>query len=70
VKPALKPEFALARQIPGTSQLERVRAAREILNSRLDSERNRMAAFLAIFHPEKDIERCLRVAGCADGEGE
>jgi hypothetical protein len=47
-----KPEFALAKKLPGTSQMERVRAARAILHSRAGSEALAFQGFMAIFHPE------------------
>ncbi len=47
-----KPEFTLARKLPGTSQMDRVRAARAILHSRSGSEALAFQGFMAIFHPE------------------
>jgi hypothetical protein len=47
-----KPEFELAKKIPGPSQMERVRAARAILNGRQGSEALAFQGFMAIFHPE------------------
>ena len=59
-----RPDFELAKQLPGASQLERVRAARGMLaTQRFGTERHGLAAFIAIFHPEKDIDACLRRAG-------
>lgn len=48
----MKPEFELAKKLPGRSQMERVRAARAIINGRRGSEALALEGFMAIFHPE------------------
>lgn len=53
----MKPEFELARKLKGPSQIERVRAARAILNGRRGSEALALEAFMAIFHPEFSAEK-------------
>lgn len=52
----LKPEFDLARKLKGPSQMERVRAARSILNGS-GSETTALRAFMDIFHPEVSQDR-------------
>jgi hypothetical protein len=52
-------EIKLARKLRkshGPNQMDRVRAARAIIEAR-NSERLKMAGFLAIFHPELDEVR-------------
>lgn len=48
-----KEERDLARQLPGPSQLERVRAARAIIDAHRGPAAERLAlrGFMAIFHP-------------------
>jgi hypothetical protein len=46
------PEFDLAKRLPDKSQLERVRAARAILNGTRGTERAALHAFMSIFHPD------------------
>lgn len=56
----MKPEFELAKKLPGPSQIERVRAARCILNARGPiggSEQSALRAFMDIFHPEVSQDR-------------
>lgn len=53
----MKPEFELAKKLPGTSQIERVRAARAMLHSTAGSETMALRAFMSIFHPECPQER-------------
>lgn len=48
----MKTEFELAKELPGRSQMERVKAARAILHSRQGSEALALHAFMAIFHPK------------------
>lgn len=53
----LKPEFELAKKLPGYSQMDRVRAARAYLNQAGSRDPGRQAdmelhAFMALFHPE------------------
>ncbi len=48
----MKPEFKLARKLPGYSQMERVRAARAMLHSHAGGEAMALHAFMAIFHPD------------------
>lgn len=61
-----KPEFELAKRLPGASQIERVRAARAMIHSRRGSESMALFAFMDIFHsgydPDKvrDMARDLR----------
>lgn len=51
-------DFDLAKRLPGTSQMERVKAARAMLDgTRQFSRRTEVAAFLAIFHPELSEKR-------------
>lgn len=57
-----KKEVALARGIKGPSQIERVRAARAIINSRSGSEAMALHAFMTIFHPEVPIEKVKDMA--------
>lgn len=58
-----RPEFALARKLAGPSQLERVRAARAILDGQRSSEALALEAFLAIFHPEMKNARRRELVG-------
>lgn len=54
----LKPEFELAKRLKGPSQMERVRAARAIINGRGgNSEAFALQGFMAIFHPDFDADR-------------
>lgn len=54
------PEHLLAKKLKGPSQLERVRAARAMLDTkRGGSESMKMAAFLDIFHPDISDEQRL-----------
>lgn len=48
----MKPEYELAKRLPGYSQLDRVRAARSILHSTRGSETMALRAFMDIFHPD------------------
>jgi hypothetical protein len=57
----MKPEFKLARSLPGHSQIERVRAARAILNGRSGSEAMALYAFMAIFHPDYPPQKVTRM---------
>lgn len=52
-----KPEFELAKRLPGHSQLERVRAARAFLHSTMGTETRALRAFMDIFHPEVSQDR-------------
>lgn len=52
-----KPEFELAKRLPGRSQLERVRAARSFLHSTMGTETRALRAFMDIFHPEVSQDR-------------
>lgn len=53
----MPPEFKLAKTLPGASQMERVVAARAILNgTRQMGRRAEVRAFLSIFHPEMTEE--------------
>lgn len=53
-----KPEFELAKRFKGPSQMERVRAARALINGRhSDSEALALRGFLAIFHPEMSDDK-------------
>ena len=47
-----KLEFEIAKQLPGKSQLDRVRAARAMIHSNRGSETMALHAFMAIFHPK------------------
>lgn len=49
-------ETKLARRIKGPSQMERVRAARAIIQAR-NSETLALEGFMAIFHPEVPITK-------------
>lgn len=53
----MKPEFKLAKRMKGPSQIERVRAARAILNGTHTSEKLVLSAFIDILHPEISDER-------------
>lgn len=54
----MKPEFELAKKLKGPSQMERVRAARALINGRHgDSEALALEGFLAIFHPEMKADK-------------
>ena len=48
----MKPEFELAKKLPGESQLERVRAARAMIHSSAGNEAMAFRGFMDIFHPE------------------
>lgn len=51
-------EKNLARKLPGPSQMQRVRAARAILQSNRNfSQATEVRAFMAIFHPEYPEEK-------------
>lgn len=67
----LKPEFELAKHLPGRSQMERVIAARAYINQAGPRDGDKQAemelhAFMAIFHPEysdaqvKEMSRDMR----------
>ena len=65
----MKPEFELAKKLKGPSQLDRVRAARAIIDAQQNgrqSESLALAGFMAIFHPDfpedkvRDMCRDLR----------
>lgn len=62
----MKPEFELAKKLKGPSQLERVKAARCIINgSRASQERiedMELWAFMSIFHPEYPPEKVRELA--------
>lgn len=54
----MKPEYTLAKKLPGASQMERVRAARSILqDGTRQSETMALRAFMDIFHPETSQDR-------------
>lgn len=55
----IKPEYRLAKKLPGRSQLARVRAARAMIDGVTPRQRRRMElhAFMAIFHPEVTTDR-------------
>lgn len=53
-------EVALARKLPGPSQMERVRAARDLINGR-GSEVLALQGFMAIFHPEVPRQRVMEM---------
>lgn len=57
----MKPEFKLAKKLPGVSQLERVRAARAILHSRAGTEALALQGFMAIFHPDYPEEKVREI---------
>lgn len=52
----MKPEFELAKKLKGPSQMERVIAARAIINGSRSSQEHieemEFLAFMSIFHPE------------------
>lgn len=52
-----KPEFELAKRLPGHSQLERVRTARAFLHSTMGTETRALRAFMDIFHSEVSQDR-------------
>lgn len=59
----MRPEFELAKKLPGTSQIERVRAARAMLQSNAGTETMALRAFMDIFHPgcpEKRVDEMVR----------
>lgn len=58
----MKPEFKLAKSLPGHSQMERVRAARAMLETRLGTRENVLGGFLSIFHPEIPRDKAIRMA--------
>jgi hypothetical protein len=53
----MKPEYKLAKRLPGVSQMERVRAARAMLDTRAGTEATKLHAFMAIFHPTYPEEK-------------
>lgn len=53
----MKPEFKLAKKIKGPSQLERVRAARAMLDGTRGSDGLALEAFMAIFHPDYPADK-------------
>lgn len=57
----LKPEFELAKRLPGRSQMERVIAARAYINQAGPRDGDQQAdlelhAFMSIFHPEVPVQ--------------
>jgi hypothetical protein len=57
----MKPEYELAKTLRGPSQLERVRAARALLNGS-GKEDVALHGFMAIFHPDYDPEKVRSMA--------
>lgn len=51
-----KEERDLARRLPGVSQMDRVRAARAMIEA-TGSEQQMLSAFLSIFHPRMSENR-------------
>lgn len=56
----LKPEFELAKKLPGHSQMERVMAARCFINQASRAPQDKIEdlelhAFMSIFHPEVPV---------------
>lgn len=67
-----KPEFELAKRLPGPSQMERVRAARAILNASGPiggSECSALRAFMDIFHPEVSQDRVRNIVADLRSQG-
>jgi len=58
----LRADFELAKRLPGHSQVERVRAARALLDgSRRFSKATEVRAFMSIFHPDYPEEKLMRL---------
>lgn len=57
----MKPEFELAKTLKGPSQIERVKAARCIINATRASQERiedlELHAFMSIFHPEISADK-------------
>lgn len=64
----MKPEFEIAKRLPGQSQMERVRAAREIINGR-GSEIFALQGFMALFHPEVPHLRVMEMVADLKAQG-